>query len=193
MTVTTTPRPSSRSSARALAAVELRDHAHDVETETEVRRPRAFAAARTDTIDSNRRSLHALAAAAARRWRPSARASSAVARERDLDRAAGRELDGVRDQLVEHLRDEVGRAVDRSAASAGAANDEGALRIGDAVAVDAAARPRREVEALALDVVEALLEPRGLAHAGEDRVEALEPFLRALDVDARARPAAATP
>src|SRR3989442_10965349 len=58
-------------------------------------------------------------------------------------------------------------------------------RIGEAVALHAARYDRGEVEALALDRGEALLQARRLAHARENRPEALEAFFRAVDVDAR--------
>jgi len=56
---------------------------------------------------------------------------------------------------------------------------EGLVRVGEAVAFDAARDDRGEVEALALERIQSLLQARRLAHAREDRAEALQAFFRA--------------
>ena len=79
----------------------------------------------------------------------------------------------------------------RRSAASGSVELDRALRIRDPVAVDAAGDDLREVEALALGVVQALLEARRLGHPRQDVRQSVEAILRALDVDARVVPAAA--
>ena len=67
----------------------------------------------------------------------------------------------------------------------GRSQREGRPRIGDAVALHAAAHQRLQVEALALRGAQALLQAARLAHPLQDRVQPREPVLGALDVGAR--------
>src|SRR5439155_25817783 len=93
------------------------------------------------------------------------------------------EVNRVRDELVEQLRGEVGRSHHRRLFLR-EREIEGLVRIGEPVAFDAACDYRGEIEALALERIQSLLQARRPAHAREDRAEALQAFLRALDVDA---------
>ncbi len=107
----------------------------------------------------------------------------ALAREPQFDRSAGGELDGVGNELVEHLRDQVRRAVDGDGLRR-QRKVERRARIRLPVAVDAAGDDGGEIEALAFDVGQRVLEPGGLAHPREDRGQPGDAALRALDVDA---------
>ena len=110
VTVTTTPAPSARFSARDLAAMELRDQAHDVEAEPQVRlRGVAARAHRHHRFEQAQRMPFG-------QRRPvvgdGQHGAPVVAHEPDFDGATRRELDGVGHELVQHLRDEIRRAVD---------------------------------------------------------------------------------
>jgi len=96
------------------------------------------------------------------------------------------ELDGIHDELVEHLREQVRCAHDDDALI-DRVEDELARGVGHAIAVDAASYQADDVDRLAFGIVEALLQPRGLGHSREDLRKTVEPALRTIQVHARLR------
>ena len=181
----TTPRPSSRSSARAAAAVARRDDAHDREPEPEVRRARrSLRAHRHERLEQAlgvaRRQRRALVR------RPSARASS-PSRTSAISIAPPVAKSTAFSTSLSSICATISGTPSTTSGSSRRLVRERPLRVGDAVALDAAGDDVAQVEALALGVVERLLEPRRLGHAREDRGEPVEPLLRALDVAAGLR------
>ena len=87
------------------------------------------------------------------------------------------------DELVEHLRDQVRRAVDAQR-FAGNLACEGTARKREPVTFDASGDERAEIEPFALDVAQALLETCRFRHPRQDLGQAPQSALRALDVHA---------
>src|SRR6266849_10212509 len=172
-----------------LAAVEFRDELRDVEAQAEVRlRARAFAAPIAAHRDHRSKKLSAHLFRQERPLVLDAELDEAVRDgKRNPDRlawlAGGCEIHRVRDELVEQLRGKVGRALGYCFLVRLSQFEE-LIRIGEAVSLDAACYDFAEVEALALDRSESLLQARRLAHASENGAQAPQALFRALDVDA---------
>ena len=91
----------------------------------------------------------------------------------------GGEIDRIRDQLVEHLRVELGRPA-QPHGRGGHIDFKRSTRVSKRGAAHHLAR----VEALARVLAHQALEPRRLAHAREDRIEALEAIVGAREINA---------
>ena len=113
-------------------------------------------------------------------------------RQLDADRRTGAaEIDGVGHQLVEHLRDEVGRAVDVNALRR-RLQLEGLLRVGEAVAVRRTPPPRAARSKRSRSCAGRLCSRR-VASLMRVRIvdQARQALLGALEIDLRLRRAAA--
>ena len=105
--------------------------------------------------------------------------------QRNDDRRCRRgELDGVGAKLVEHLRDQLGRTVERHLARRHP-EIEHLVAVRGTIPVDATGDHARKIEALAFRVGQAFLEPCRFADPGDDVGEPRETLLGPLDVDAR--------
>ena len=158
--------------------MEFGDEPHDVEAEPEMRFTAAIAVAHGD---------HRLEELARHRLR---QARTAVG-NREHGRAAARleadadgfitdgEVHRIGDQLVEHLRVELGRAA-QPHGRGGHIDFKRSTRVSKRGAAHHLAR----VEALARVLAHQALEARRLAHAREDRIEALEAIVGAREINA---------
>ena len=98
-------------------------------------------------------------------------------------RPVGRgEVDGVLDELVEHLDDQLRRAA-RRAGLVGRVELDATTAVDVAIRRDGAAQELAQVEGLELDALDALLDACRFAHRRQDRAQAVRAFLRAAGVD----------
>src|SRR5215207_9174845 len=105
-----------------------------------------------------------------------------LACETHEDRRPGRaEVDGVVDELVEQLNDEIGCAVDRERLR-GDLDGEFSLRERASVGLDGCSDHADEVEARALRVMYGFLDPRCRAHRHQNRIQALAAFASPVEI-----------